>query len=49
MVSGELSTYERAVVGLDGNVNSLAEVAALEQELATKGNIGSANRCRPYG
>lgn len=35
----ELSTYEKAVVGLDGNVNSFAEVAAMEQELATKGNI----------
>lgn len=38
-LASELSTYERAVVGLDGNVNSFAEVAALEQELATKGNI----------
>lgn len=35
----ELSTYEKAVVGQDGNVNSFAEVAAMEQELATKGNI----------
>ena len=35
----ELSTYDKAVVGLDGNVNSFAEVAAMEQELATKGNI----------
>ena len=38
-LASELSTYEKAVVGLDGNVNSFAEVAALEQELATKGNI----------
>ena len=38
-LAGELSTYEKAVVGLDGNVNSFAEVAAMEQELATKGNI----------
>ena len=38
-LASELSTYERAVVGLDGNVNSFAEVAAMEQELATKGNI----------
>ena len=38
-LASELSTYDKAVVGLDGNVNSFAEVAALEQELATKGNI----------
>lgn len=38
-LANELSTYEKAVVGLDGNVNSFAEVAAMEQELATKGNI----------
>lgn len=38
-LASELSTYEKAVVGLDGNVNSFAEVAAMEQELATKGNI----------
>jgi len=38
-LASELSTYERAVVGLDGNVNSFAEVAGMEQELATKGNI----------
>ena len=37
-LASELSTYEKAVVGLDGNVNSFAEVAAMEQELATKGN-----------
>lgn len=38
-LASELSTYEKAVVGLDGNENSFAEVAAMEQELATKGNI----------
>lgn len=38
-LASEFSTYEKAVVGLDGNVNSFAEVAAMEQELATKGNI----------
>ena len=38
-LTSELSTYEKAVVGLDGNVNSFAEVAAMEQESATKGNI----------
>ena len=38
-LASELSTYEKAVVGLDGNVNSFAEVAAMEQDLATKGNI----------
>lgn len=38
-LASELSTYGKAVVGLDGNVNSFAEVAAMEQELATKGNI----------
>lgn len=38
-LASELSTYEKAVVGLDGNVNSFAEVAAMKQELATKGNI----------
>ena len=38
-LTSELSTYDKAVVGLDGNVNSFAEVAAMEQELATKGNI----------
>ena len=38
-LASELSTYDKAVVGLDGNVNSFAEVAAMEQELATKGNI----------
>ena len=38
-LASELSIYEKAVVGQDGNVNSFAEVAAMEQELATKGNI----------
>ena len=38
-LASELVTCEAAVVGLDGNVNSFAEVAAMEQELATKGNI----------
>lgn len=38
-LANELATCEAAVVGLDGNVNSFAEVAAMEQELATKGNI----------
>ena len=38
-LASELSTYEKAVVGLDGNVNSFAEVVAMGQELATKGNI----------
>lgn len=35
----ELSHYEKAVVGLDGNVNSFAEVTAMEHELTTNGNI----------
>ncbi len=35
----ELSVCGSAVVGLDGYVNSFEEVAAMEQELATKGNI----------
>ena len=35
----ELAAYEKPVVGLDGNVNSFAEVAVLTQELATRGNI----------
>ncbi|ANR71971.1 aminopeptidase P family protein [Prevotella scopos JCM 17725] len=35
----ELSHYEKAVVGLDGNVNSFAEVTAIEHELTTNGNI----------
>lgn len=38
-LASELSTYEKAVVGLDGNVNSFAEISSMEQELATKGNI----------
>ena len=38
-VCDELAAYEKPVVGLDGNVNSFAEVAALTQELATRGNI----------
>lgn len=38
-LANELATCEATVVGLDGNVNSFAEVAAMEQELATKGNI----------
>ena len=35
----ELSHYEKAVVGLDGNVNPFAEVTAMEHELTTNGNI----------
>lgn len=38
-LANELATYEAAVVGLDGNVNSFAEISSMEQELATKGNI----------
>ena len=38
-LANELSGYAAAVVGLDGDVNSFAEVSAMEQELATKGNI----------
>ena len=38
-LADELTAYEKPVVGLDGNVNSFAEVAALTQELATRGNI----------
>lgn len=38
-LADELAAYEKPVVGLDGNVNSFAEVAALMQELATRGNI----------
>ena len=38
-LADELAAYEKPVVGLDGNVNSFAEVAALTQELATRGNI----------
>ena len=35
----ELSNYQKAVVGVDGNVNSFAEVSLMERELASKGNI----------
>ena len=35
----ELSNYQKAVVGVDGNVNSFAEVSSMERELASKGNI----------
>ena len=38
-LADELAAYEKPVVGLDGNVNSFAEVTALTQELATRGNI----------
>ena len=38
-LADELAAYEKPVVGLDGKVNSFAEVAALTQELATRGNI----------
>lgn len=38
-LADELAAYEKPVIGLDGNVNSFAEVAALTQELATRGNI----------
>ena len=38
-LANELSGYAAAVVGLDGDVNSFAEVSVMEQELATKGNI----------
>ena len=38
-LADELAAYEKPVVGLDGNVNSFAEVAALTQELTTRGNI----------
>ena len=38
-LADELAAYEKSIVGLDGNVNSFAEVAALTQELATRGNI----------
>lgn len=38
-LADELAAYEKPIVGLDGNVNSFAEVAALTQELATRGNI----------
>ena len=38
-LADELAAYEKPVVGLDGNVNSFAEVATLTQELATRGNI----------
>ena len=38
-LANELSDYAAAVVGLDGDVNSFAEVSAMEHELATKGNI----------
>ena len=38
-LADELAAYEKPVVGLDGNVNSFAEVAALTQKLATRGNI----------
>lgn len=35
----ELSNYQKAVVGVDGNVNSFVEVSSMERELASKGNI----------
>ena len=35
----ELSNYQKAVVGVDGNVNSFAEVSSMERELVSKGNI----------
>lgn len=35
----ELSNYQKAVVGVDGNVNSFTEVSSIERELASKGNI----------
>ncbi len=35
----ELSNYQKAVVGVDGNVNSFTEVSSMERELASKGNI----------
>ena len=35
----ELSSYQKAVVGVDGNVNSFTEVSSMERELASKGNI----------
>ena len=38
-LTSELCGYESAVVGLDGNVNSFADVSAMERELASKGNI----------
>ena len=38
-LADELAAYEKPIVGLDGKVNSFAEVAALTQELATRGNI----------
>ena len=38
-LADELAAYEKPVVGLDGKVNSFAEVATLTQELATRGNI----------
>lgn len=38
-LASELCGYESAVVGVDGNVNSFAEVSSMEQELTTRGNI----------
>ena len=35
----ELSNYQKAVVGVDGNVNSFIEVSSMERELVSKGNI----------
>lgn len=35
----ELSNYQKAVVGVDGNVISFTEVSSMERELASKGNI----------
>ena len=35
----ELSNYQKAVVGVDGNVNSFTEVSSMERELVSKGNI----------
>ena len=35
----ELSNSQKAVVGVDGNVNSFIEVSSMERELASKGNI----------
>lgn len=38
-LASELAEYEKPIVGVDGSVNTYADVADLKQSLATKGNM----------
>ena len=38
-LASELAEYEKTIVGVDGSVNTYADVADLKQSLATKGNM----------